>query len=371
MVQFSSVFNGFKKSLAIKNGRKSGHDFGREVANTLAKEAKKNELMLTSSGCVACGSKNSVSFFSKGGKKGINQDRFIVWEDFGCQDDMIFCGVFDGHGPWGHLVAKRVRKLMPPALLHNWQKRVVNYIDGDGIGIDRSCFQFDIWKQSYFETCSTIDQELEHYADSFYSGTTALTLVRQGDLLVVANVGDSRAVLATTDDDGRLGPVQLTVDLKPNLPRESERIMQSRGRVLSCDDEPGVYRVWMPNRGTIEGPGLAISRAFGDYYLKDFGLISEPELTSRSITQRDQFAILATDGVWDVLSNQEAVEIVSSTPEREDAAKRLVESAICAWKRKRRGIPMDDISAICLFFHSIPPSKQEDCLKEKFEKKLK
>lgn len=80
MVQFSSIFNGFKKSLAIKNGRKSGHDFGREVANTLAKEAKKNELMLTSSGCVACGSKNSVSFFSKGGKKGINQDRFIVWE---------------------------------------------------------------------------------------------------------------------------------------------------------------------------------------------------------------------------------------------------------------------------------------------------
>lgn len=78
---------------------------------------------------------------------------------------------------------------------------------------------------------------------------------------------------------------------------ESQRIMQSRGRVLSCDDEPGVYRVWMSNGGTIEGPGLAISRAFGDYYLKDFGLISEPELTSRSITNRDQFAILATDGV--------------------------------------------------------------------------
>lgn len=70
--------------------------------------------------------------------------------------------------------------------------------------------------------------------------------------------------------------------------------MQSRGRVLSCEDEPGVYRVWMP---TVEGPGLAISRAFGDYYIKDFGLISEPELTSRSITHRDQFAILATDGV--------------------------------------------------------------------------
>lgn len=65
------------------------------------------------------------------------------------------------------------------------------------------------------------------------------------------------------------------------------------------------------------------------------------------------------------MSNEEAVEIVSSTGEREEAAKRLVESAICAWKRKRRGVPMDDISAICLFFHNVPPSEQQ-----KFENKL-
>ncbi|CAN4091621.1 unnamed protein product [Withania somnifera] len=327
MVQFSSIFTGFTKSIAIRNRKKSKHDVGREA------------MMLTSSSYVAGASENLAAAFSKGGKKGINQDRFIVWEDFGCQDDMIFCGVFDGHGPWGHLVAKRVRKLVPPALLRNWQKRVSHTMDGDGInGIDTSCLQFDIWKKCYFETCSIIDQELEQHADSFYSGTTALTLVRQGDLLVVANVGDSQAVLATTDIHGILVPVQLIVDLKPNLPR----------RVLSCENEPGVYRVWMP---TVEGPGLAVSRAFGDYYIKDFGLISEPELTFKNITHRDHFAILATDGVWDVISNQEAVEIVCSTAEREEAAKRLVESAICAWKRKQR--------AICLFFHNIPPSKQE------------
>lgn len=43
----------------------------------------------------------------------------------------------------------------------------------------------------------------------------------QGDLIIVANVGDSRAVLGTTSDDGSLVPVQLTVDFKPNLPRQS------------------------------------------------------------------------------------------------------------------------------------------------------
>lgn len=43
----------------------------------------------------------------------------------------------------------------------------------------------------------------------------------QGETIIIANVGDSRAVLATTsdDDDGSLVAVQLTVDFKPNLPR--------------------------------------------------------------------------------------------------------------------------------------------------------
>jgi serine/threonine protein phosphatase PrpC len=59
--------------------------------------------------------------------------------------------------------------------------------------------------------------------------------------------------------------------------------------------------------------------------------------------------------VWDVLSNDEAVQIVAGTQDREKAAKRLVECAVRVWRRKRRGIAVDDSSAICLFFHS-PPS---------------
>uniref|UniRef100_J3M6A1 protein-serine/threonine phosphatase n=1 Tax=Oryza brachyantha TaxID=4533 RepID=J3M6A1_ORYBR len=183
------------------------------------------------------------------------------------------------------------------------------------------------------------------------------SIVCEGDLLVVANVGDSRAVLGTAADDddaasGAVAAVQLTVDFKPNLPQERERIMECNGRVQCLADEPGVHRVWRPDR---EGPGLAMSRAFGDYCVKDCGVISAPEVTQRRITGRDQFVILATDGVWDVVSNEEAVQIVATAPEREKAAKRLVEFAVRAWRRKRRGIAVDDCSAICLFFHS-PPS---------------
>ncbi|KAK3027722.1 hypothetical protein RJ639_042462 [Escallonia herrerae] len=405
MVQFSSIFNGLARNISIKNGRKSKTDVGREAADALVKDAKKNDLLLSSPGIVnAKGSDNLVSVYSKRGKKGVNQDRLclwkdgLVWQEFGCQDDMIFCGVFDGHGPWGHLVAKRVRKLMPSSLLCNWQESIaLTSLELDvGSELERRLHQFDIWKQSYLKTCSAVDQELAQYPgiDSHYSGTTALTIVRQGDLIVLANVGDSRAVLATASDDGSLAAVQLTVDLKPNLPREplsfsplsvhvyifillkdvkayvlvavteeNERIKQSRGRVFSSSDEPGVYRIWMPKVDASGGPGLAISRAFGDYFIKDFGLISEPEVTQRNITSRDQFVILATDGVWDVISNQEAVEIVCSTPEREESAKRLVECAVSAWKRKRRGIAMDDISAICLFFHTCSSLQECDPVK--------
>ncbi|GFZ07185.1 protein phosphatase 2C family protein [Actinidia rufa] len=324
MGHFSSMFNGLARLFLIKKGRNCGNCGGREAVEAMAKEAKKNELILRSSGTVNVdGSNNFASVFSKRGEKGVNQDCFLVWEEFGCQEDMMFCGIFDGHGSWGHYVAKRVRETMPLSLLCNWQETLAEALVLPLIRIWGSTAKFD----------------------SFYSGTTALTVVRQGDLIFVANVGDSRAVLATTSDDGSLVPVQLTIDFKPNLPQEAERIVQCKGRVFCLDDEPGVHRVWLPAE---ESPGLAMSRAFGDYCVKDFGLTSVPEVTHRHITARDQFVVLATDGVWDVISNEEAVQIVSSTLEREKSAKCLVEHAVQAWKRKRRGIAMDDISAICL-----------------------
>lgn len=76
---------------------------------------------------------------------------------------------------------------------------------------------------------------------------------------------------------------------------EAERIMQCKGRVFCLRDEPGVHRVWLPDGET---PGLAMSRAFGDYCVKDYGLISVPEVTERNISSRDQFVVLATDGVY-------------------------------------------------------------------------
>ncbi|KAJ0522413.1 putative PPM-type phosphatase domain, AP-4 complex accessory subunit Tepsin [Helianthus annuus] len=110
--------------------------------------------------------------------------------------------------------------------------------------------------------------------------------------------------------------------------KEIERTYTSGGSVCGSDDKPGVSRIRASIDETPEGPGLALSRAFGDFFVKDFGLISEPDVMQRTLTTRDRLVILATDRVWDEVSNEKAVEIVSSSvDERDESTKLLVEYA--------------------------------------------
>lgn len=81
MGHLSSMFNGLARSFWFRRGKNSGICSGRDAAETMAKEAKKNELILRSSGVVNVdGSNNFASVFSKRGRKGVNQDCCIVWE---------------------------------------------------------------------------------------------------------------------------------------------------------------------------------------------------------------------------------------------------------------------------------------------------
>ncbi|XP_031407398.1 probable protein phosphatase 2C 33 [Punica granatum] len=326
------------------------------------------------------GSTEVASLFTQQGKKGTNQDAMIVWENFCSRKDTVFCGVFDGHGPYGHMVAKRVRDSLPLKLFSHWEAKkskenVLKEISlnaatginsegttsGPSTEQSRVCCEleetekqqetFQTLKQSFLKAFRGMDRELRMFTniDCFCSGTTAVTLVKQGDFLVTGNVGDSRAVLGTRDKDNYLNAVQLTVDLKPNLPGEAERIRKCKGRVFALQDEPEVARVWLPNN---DSPGLAMARAFGDFCLKDFGLISVPEISCRRLTEKDEFVVLATDGIWDVLSNKEVVDIVASTSARSSAARALVQSAVRAWKYKYPTSKIDDCAVICLFLDS-------------------
>ncbi|KAL1208075.1 putative protein phosphatase 2C 75 [Cardamine amara subsp. amara] len=122
------------------------------------------------------------------------------------------------------------------------------------------------------------------------SGSTAVAAVLTQEHIVVANTGDSRAVLCRSGV-----AIPLSNDHKPDRPDERARIEAAGGRVLVVDG------------ARVEGI-LATSRAIGDRYLKPM-VAWEPEVTIMSREPGDECLILASDGLWDVLSSQLACDV--------------------------------------------------------------
>ncbi|XP_055386661.1 protein phosphatase 1L isoform X2 [Condylostylus longicornis] len=127
------------------------------------------------------------------------------------------------------------------------------------------------------------------------AGTTALIAIIQGTKLIVANVGDSRGVMC----DSRGNAIPLSFDHKPQQVRERKRIHDAGGFIAFR----GVWRV---------AGILATSRAMGDYPLKDKNLvIADPDILAFELNDhKPSFIILASDGLWDTFSNEEAVAFV-------------------------------------------------------------
>ncbi|CAN1230901.1 Probable protein phosphatase 2C 58 [Linum perenne] len=181
--------------------------------------------------------------------------------------------------------------------------------------------QSDFWsdtesaiKNAYIKTDAEI---LEKALTLGKGGSTAVTAILiNGEKLVVANVGDSRAVICKNGV-----AKQLSVDHEPS---KEKRMIESRGDVPRVDGQ------------------LAVARAFGDRSLK-VHLSSEPDVSEESVDDEAEFLILASDGVWKVMSNQEAVDSIKTVKDAKTAAHQLIEEALA---RKSK----DDISCIVVRF---------------------
>ncbi|CAN1134332.1 Probable protein phosphatase 2C 65 [Linum perenne] len=310
------------------------------------------------------GASKYISMYTQQGKKGVNQDAMTVWEEFTGDKAMTFCGVFDGHGPYGHKVARHVRDNLPskvstaikssPSLTSNLDNCEVSSHGGSDVDNDHNAKQLlSSWETCLMKCFKEMDEELSLDAsiDSYCSGATAVSVIKKGRHLLVSNLGDSRAVLCRRGNKNsqQLVPIQLTVDLKPNVPSEAERIKKKNGRVFAMEEEPEIFRIWMPDE---DCPGLAMARAFGDFCLKDYGLISTPQVFYRRLTNNDEFVVLATDGIWDVLTNDEVINIVASARQRSMAAKLLIKYAVSLWRTRHPGCRIDDCAVVCLFLKS-------------------
>nr|XP_028964557.1 probable protein phosphatase 2C 52 [Malus domestica] len=124
------------------------------------------------------GKSQTSCIFTQQGRKGINQDAMVVWEDF-MSDDAIFCGVFDGHGPHGHLVARKVRDALPVKLLsflYSYQSRLkgssttcfkgsMKKSDGGDTEKDGSAEEkLNLsWRDAFLKSYKSMDKELRSH----------------------------------------------------------------------------------------------------------------------------------------------------------------------------------------------------------------
>lgn len=207
------------------------------------------------------------------------------------------------------------------------------------------------------------------------SGCCGVVMFVHGRELWVAGAGDCRAVVGTrkagvssADDEtgggierkdgtGEVGAMQLSMDHKVNLVAEEERITAAGGWVRPPVNDP-VNDVFTPARMYEDrnqpwrGPGLCVSRAIGDLNASACGLIPRPHIFSHEVGDADLFVILASDGVWEFIENDEAAQIVYNFYKQGkpalDACRFLIAKAAVCW-RLYEGDYRDDITAIVVY----------------------
>lgn len=255
-----------------------------------------------------------------------NQDSLIMADD-PKTNSLVLC-VLDGHGEHGDGVSQAFRDQLVPAM-----------------------FKHPAWgtdlKHAVADAIAKVERALlrNYRIDSEFSGTTLSMAIIRGNHLTGVNIGDSRVILGKEETPGNFTAQDITFDHKPDSPAEKERILGCGGRVFAVEYDDGIDgppRVWL---GHMDIPGLAMSRSLGDVVAHSGGVISEPEFTEYDLNPAtDRFLVVATDGLWEFVENQETVDMVEAQSGPTDAVDVLVTEAATRWMQEEQVI--DDTTII-------------------------
>ncbi|KAJ9178786.1 hypothetical protein P3X46_010642 [Hevea brasiliensis] len=282
-----------------------------------------------------------------------------------------FVGVYDGHG------GPETSRYINDNLFQHLKR----------FSAEQQSMSVDVIKKAYQATeegfLSLVTKQWPMKPQIAAVGSCCLVGVISGGILYIANLGDSRAVLGrAVKATGEVLSVQLSSEHNASIESVRQELQS-----LHPDDSQIVvlkHNVWRV-KGLIQ-----VSRSIGDVYLKkaEFNrqplyakfrlrepfkkpiLSSEPSISVHQLQPHDQFIIFASDGLWEHLSNQEAVDIVQNHP-RSGSARRLVKAALQEAAKKRemrysdlkkidRGVRRhfhDDITVIVVFLDSILVSR--------------
>ena len=296
-----------------------------------------------------------IAFISKTGLAGasvksttpkVNQDNLFIqtYDDI----NMRFIGVCDGHGTNGHLVSEYLKKTLPPLLHKELKERVpLNTNQSSQSSLVPSSIHKSI-ENAFILTNSKLSNNIN--IDTNFSGSTCVSLIISHEGYYSANVGDSRAIKGIYINS-KWGFETLTRDHKATEPDEAKRVIRFGGRIESFKETDGSFvgpkRVWLLKE---QIPGLAMTRSFGDQVASSVGVVCEPEIKDFYWKEEDKFIVIASDGLWEYVTNKEVAEIVgqfTNGKSAQRACNTLYNLAHQRWKENDDCI--DDITIIVMF----------------------
>ena len=309
------------------------------------------------------------------GKQKINQDNYFNYNMN--IDDLIYIGVCDGHGDYGHFISDYLVKHLPKNLSNSYNDFLQNLEEiKSPIPLEqiKTIFEYSFSKtdSDLNKLCDNLnnlsDKEeipIQNIFNCEYSGSTCVSLLlpnKNSKEAYIANVGDSRAIIIKEEKlskNDKWSFEQISRDHKPTEQDEYQRIIEADGEIEAIEDDDGNWtgplRVW--EKGS-EGPGLAMTRSLGDKVGKKLGVCCTPEVTKYDIKEEDKVFVLASDGLWEYMSNQEVTDLVKNIYEDmkrkkeingDKMAKILYDKAVERWREKDIG--MDDITIICIILN--------------------
>lgn len=249
----------------------------------------------------------------------VNQDAQLALQLPG---DRLLVGVFDGHGENGHVASGRAK-----AIMAQLAPSVLGPVNAGPAAL-RQLFaqvQADFRSQDIFRA----------------SGCTASVALIDpvAGSVCLAHVGDSTVALY------HRGSLQFESQ-DHRIDAAAEQRIRSCGGAVQTVGAQQAKRVYMPN-GSGYAVGLALDRSLGDLDLTPAGVIGEPEVQANLPFQPGTALIIASDGVWDVVSKDMAAQVIT-LPDIEESAHALVDSARARWVAGGGGAAgqIDDITAV-------------------------
>ena len=274
-------------------------------------------------------------------EKDNNQDNYFIQKNFAGHKEYIYMSVCDGHGINGHHVSNFIKTILPTDMSENLKHRNI---------LTETEKTHELIKETFIIVNDKLVENQN--IDSVFSGTTCVSVIYTPEKLICPNIGDSRAVLARYDKNkNKYNAIDLTRDHKPTESDERQRIIENDGRIqpfIEDGEFVGPERIWIKEEDV---PGLAMTRSFGDRVAATVGVISEPEIKELDLNENDKFMIIASDGIWEFISSQECIDIISSYYEKNDikgCCQFLYSESSKRWLKEEEVI--DDTTLILVFF---------------------